>query len=448
MTPNFGTQARRIAVGVVLAALVGAGFMVASAGDDKQVLVARMADPGPIVVGNEVRMAGVVVGSISGIELVGGQAEMTMEVERSVLPLHRDATVRTRPVSLLGERFLDLDRGSDDEPVIPERSTMKVAAGKSTVDLDQVVTSLGGPTSEALAALLTTLGEGTGNNGKEIDQAIKALAPAMTDVGELGKVLDEQNALLTELLDQATPVGQAVATNHGRDLDALVSSTRSALAVVASERRAFDTALRDLPATLQQARTTLAELSRVSKAATPTLRAARPITNDLTQITGELDQFAAAAQPALSSLPPVLSKARALIDQAAPLVRDLRPGAKGLKSTAADAKPILMRVSTEFTTLMDFVKMWALSTNGKDAISHYFRGFVVNTPKALLQIPGPGIGPGSAPGKPAGPIGPAVPAKPDLLSGVPDLLDVLGGNATGLTPKQEGSLLNQILGGP
>ena len=35
---------------------------------------------------------------------------------------------------------------------------------------------------------------------------------------------------------------------------------------------------------------------------------------------------------------------------------------------------------------MDFVRKWALSTNGKDSLSHYFRGVVYLTPTALNSI--------------------------------------------------------------
>lgn len=444
-----------VAVAVVVTAAVTTGFGFASSGPQDVTLTTMFTDASPLIPGNIVRMDGVEVGQIDSVSLAHGQAAVKVKLQPSALPLHQDATAKIRPVTLLGERFIDLDRGSANAPVLSEPMVIPVDHTSRAVDLDEVLNSLDDPTSTALAALVTTLGEGTAGQGPNIDQALKALAPAMQNTQQLGDILNQQNAALSQLVDRATPVTQAVAGKDGQNLDQAVDSAKQMLAAVAAQRAAMQDALHQLPGTLTDAQHTLSEVAGVAEAGTPTLRAARPVTDNLPQITSELNTFADSANPALASLPPVLDRAKALLDQAAPAVRDLRPGAQALPGISASGNRLVGQLTPALSTALDFMKYWAMCTNGRDALSNYFRAFVVTTPQSLLQFPGVGL-----PGAPATPPAPVpvppnpVPAPP-ALPGIPGVGPILGqpapqndGNsATGLDQTQENSLLNQLLGG-
>jgi phospholipid/cholesterol/gamma-HCH transport system substrate-binding protein len=437
--------AKVILAPAVVAALVAAGFAVTNSGTKDVPVTVLFADASPLIPGNVVRMDGIEVGQIKSIGLQNGQAAVRMRLKPSVLPLHTDASAKIRPVTLLGERFIDLNRGSASAPAMSEPRVISARRTSSAVDLDQVLDSLDDPTSTALAALVTTLGEGANGQGGDIDQAIRALAPAMQDTQQLGTVLDQQNAVLAQLVDRATPVAQAVAGKNGQNLDQLVDSGKQALAAVAAQRKAMNDALDRLPETLRKAQRVLSQVAGVAEAGTPTLQAVRPVTDDLPQITEELNAFADSADPALTSLPPVLNRAKALLDQAAPVVRDLRPGAAALPGASASAHRLVGDLTPALSTALDFVKYWAMSTNGRDALSNYFRAFVVTTPKSLLQIPGVGVPTGTQ--KPAGQ---KVAGGKGPIAGLPPLTGSAGtdgSSATGLDQGQENSLLNQLLGG-
>jgi phospholipid/cholesterol/gamma-HCH transport system substrate-binding protein len=148
----------------------------------------------------------------------------------------------------------------------------------------------------------------------------------------------------------------------------------------------------------------------------------------------------------------VLDRAKALLDQASPLVRDLQPGAAALPAVGSSAHRLVGDLTPALSTALDFVKYWAMSTNGRDALSNYFRAFVVTTPKSLLQIPGVGLGPATPPAAPPPAAAPPS-AAPNPPQGAPALPILPGptpgdpGSATGLDQTQETSLLDQLLGG-
>lgn len=447
---------RRGLVAVIAVALVVASAVaIGRTGDSRHVVTAAFQDASPLVAGNLVKADGVQVGVISSIKLDHGRAMVEMELEPGALPVHDDASASVRAMSLLGERYVELKTGSPNRPAMDLPGEIPESRTSRSVGVEDLLNTLDDPTSAALASLVTTLGEGTAGQGQNIDAALRALEPAMNDTGRLGKVLGEQNAVLASLVDKTAPVTEALASGRGQKLDGLVGSTTTALRSAAEQRVALDATMQRLPETLNKAQQTLAEVGGLSKSGTQTLREVRPVTGNLPQITEELGRFADSADPALASLEPVLQRADQLLDQAEPVVRDLGPGGRALRSVSGSAEPLVNELQPNLTVVLDFMKFWALSTNGRDGVGNYFRGVVADTPQSLLQIPGVGLPgapepappaqrPGEGPGDPLGGVTGLLPPLPGVAPGAQPPAD---GSATGLDEQQEQSLVNQLLGG-
>jgi phospholipid/cholesterol/gamma-HCH transport system substrate-binding protein len=470
---NRAPRARLIAIAVVAIGAVTAASsgMAADQNPSTAIVVAKFADASPLLVGNDVKLLGVKVGSITSMSVdADGQADVGMELDAAALPLHTDAKALVRPVSLLGERYLELDRGSDNAPVLPRGAVIPSSQTGQNTDLDQVLNTVDDPTGQSLAALVTVLGEGAQGNGANIADTIKALAPAMTDTQGLADVLNQQNALVNGLVDKLGPVATALADDKGKTLDGLVSSTQQILNTTAANQQALDSTLAALPATVQTARDTLAQLTGTVASTVPTLQAIKPVTGSLTQISAELQQFAGAAQPALAGANPVLEKAQSLLDEARPVVETLSKSGPDTKALASSLKPIAGELTDNIDGVFAFIKNWALATNGADGLSHYFRAGLVVTPDTVSgAVPGLGsnLGIGGSPApltkNPGGqPVDPQAPQQPGggpagglLAGGGP--AGILGsllsptpspdGGVTGLTQQQESGVLGFLLGG-
>lgn len=415
-------------------------------------LVGMFADASPLDKGSDIRMSGVKVGSVTDIQLDNGAAKVTFSMTPGALPVHQDAKLTMRTVNVLGEHYVDLDPGSDSKPFLDTKVIPKTQTSNAP-GLSDVIDTFDDPTSTALAALVTSLGEGMDKSGPQTADAIKALAPALTNTKQLGDQLNGQNAVLTNLLDRAQPVAQAIDTQDGKVLDQLIANSQKTLSTLSNDQQAMGETLDQLPATLTDARTTLNQLSGTSDAATPTLQAVRPVTDDLKQITGELHGFSNSADPALQALQPVLQRANSLLDQAAPEVAQIRQAGPNLQSVAKGVRPLSDQLLDQHLgDLMAFVKKWSLSTNGRDALGHYFRGVVHITPDTLRNLAA-SVPPGLNAAPPSGgpPVGPPPLPLPNLLGPPPGAAPSAGAsdpnNATGLTPTQEHSMLGQLLGG-
>lgn len=439
---------RALVVALTLGAAATTTAVLTNDESDDVELTAVFADASPLYEGNAVKAAGVTVGEIESITLVDGAARVRMRVERSILPLHTDAEAVITEQDLLGERYVALDRGSPSAPLLDsERPVIEQSRTSRTVDLQSILDRVDNPTGTALAALVTTLGEGSSGRGKDIADALKALAPAMRQSGELSTILSDQNELLAHLVDTTEPVLSAMATEDGAALSRLVGSTDRTLTQVAEDRDAVREALERLPGTLAGARQTLARVAGVADNATPVLASMRPVTEDLRAISGELGELSAAADPALASLRPVLEHAQRLIDRAAPVAAALRPAGADLRTAAAGGRRLVDTAlsGAALGDLLEFVKNWALITSGYDGLSNYFRVAAISTPTALTTTatgPVPGLDrptPGKKPPSPPSLL------PPGLGGVVPDLLG--NGSATGLSADQENNLLDQLLGG-
>lgn len=376
-----------VRVAALVATLLVAAALSTAAGDneDSKQVVGYFADVSPLEVGSEIRAAGVKVGEVESIDLEDGRARVVLDVDAAVFPIHQDASLSIRPINLLGENFIELDPGSADEPAL--EGSIPVEQTGNIVTLQGVLDTVDDPTGTALAALVSELGAGVEGNGEEMAAAIKALAPAMQNVDRLGDVLRSQNKVLGELLESADPMASAVSGKEGERLDALVEQTRNLLVALGSEQEAIRETIAELPATLEEARTTLNSLDRVASKTAPTLKAARPVTDDLEKIAGEIQDFSVYATPAFASFDGVFAEADKLINQAAPMVAALRTSGNDLEGVAEGLVPAGDQLlDRHLGDLMSFVRKWALSTNGRDAVSHYFRGVFHVTPASLQAL--------------------------------------------------------------
>lgn len=403
-------------------------------GDGHVKIVAQFADAGAVIPGNDVKVDGVKVGSISGVEVVDGVAHLTLSINDSATPVFSDATAVVRPVSLLGERYVDVDRGTPTNDPIPDGGTIPLAQTDRSVDLDEVLNAVDDPTGTALAALITTLGDGMAGNGSNVAETLEVLRPALTETDQLVGLLDDQNALLNTLIEHMAPVTDALGGNGGVDLDALVENTNALLEATAGRVPELEATLRALPATMSTARTALQQIATLSGATTPALSALEPLTSNLVSFSEELQAFADAANPALASLEPVLVEGQSLIDAAGPVIRELRAAAPAAASDAEHLQPIAKELLGNIDHVLNFLRNWALTTNGHDGISHYFRAHVVAGTEDLLgvDLSGVGLGEGDAAASAAGnvPLG-LDQTLQDTLAAVGGTVDQVTGGGAG-----------------
>jgi virulence factor Mce-like protein len=250
----------------------------------------QVPDAAALVAGNDVRIGGKRVGTITKIsarKTPAGRtlARLDLKLDQTVEPLYTSTRVTVRPRSPLGLKYLD---------VVPHTSGRKLGAGqtlpveqaRTVVDLDEVFNAFDQGTRRNLQLTTVGLGGGLAGRGADVNAVIAAAPPLARDV----------EAVSANLADPRTGLRGAI---RG------VASTVEELAPVASE----------LGSLVQASDTTAGALASVAPELQDTISGLPP-----TETIGTR---------ALAGSRPVISDARAL-------VHDIRPGTRVLAGAATD----------------------------------------------------------------------------------------------------------------
>src|SRR3712207_2395354 len=103
-------------------------------------LKAVVPDAYKLVAGNEVREGGYRVGVVDQIRPVRlrdgtAGAELTLKLDKKASPVAADSTIRIRPRSALGLKYVELDRGTSAD-TLPDGSTITVDDRALTIELE------------------------------------------------------------------------------------------------------------------------------------------------------------------------------------------------------------------------------------------------------------------------------------------------------------------------
>ncbi|RYJ06423.1 MAG: MCE family protein, partial [Actinomycetales bacterium] len=105
--------------------------------------------------GQEVRVPGVMVGSITGADVnKDGRAEITMRVEKDT-EIYDNATLVLRPKSPLNEMYVTIAPGDSSARRVTSGHTFATASTRRPVQVDEVLGSLDDDARSALTSLLS-----------------------------------------------------------------------------------------------------------------------------------------------------------------------------------------------------------------------------------------------------------------------------------------------------
>jgi phospholipid/cholesterol/gamma-HCH transport system substrate-binding protein len=226
------------------------------------------------------------VGKITKLEL-GPDARALIELEitdEELTPLHQGTTAEVRSTSLAGiaNRYIAIKPGPNNEDPIASGGSLPAEDAQSQVDLDAVINTLNAESLGDLQTAVRGLGGAVEGRGKELERAIHALNPALSQTAATAREVIRDEAAFSRFLTDSASVVAAV-SSRSPDLERLVPATGATLAAVASRTAELDSSLRRLPPTLREANTTLVNLRALLQDARPAVRDARPVAEPLTE---------------------------------------------------------------------------------------------------------------------------------------------------------------------
>jgi phospholipid/cholesterol/gamma-HCH transport system substrate-binding protein len=223
---------------LVLAALLGLAFQFdAVKGWTARSYRAAFHDASGLAPGNEVRVAGVRVGKVTGVDLASGSGGMYVRVafrlDDDGVRLGRETGATIRIKTVLGQKYLALDpKGAG---TLPEDAEIPLSRTATPFDVVQAVSGLAGTLdridTEQLAKAFRTLSATFQNTPPAVDASLRGLS-------RLSETVASRDRELRELLTRARSV-TGVLADRDEEFRRLVADGEALLTEVSRRRDAI-----------------------------------------------------------------------------------------------------------------------------------------------------------------------------------------------------------------
>ncbi len=217
---------------------------------------ALFSEAGGLVPGNDVKVSGVKVGTVSDVSLQRGKALVTFLVNGGV-HLGSDTTAHIRTGTLLGQRVLTLE--SDGKGTLKAADVIPVSRTGSPYSLTQSLSDFTANTADtdtaALNQSLNTLSD-------TIDRISPQLGPTFDGVSRLSRMLNERNDSLASLLKSAADV-TGILGQRSQQVNALLLNANDLLGVLDQRRYAIVNLLANTSALSRQLSGVVADNEKV-----------------------------------------------------------------------------------------------------------------------------------------------------------------------------------------
>ncbi len=315
-----------------------------------------------LVVGNEVREGGFRIGQITKIAPVPGKgsgAQLTLSLDTSATPIPADSTIKIRPRSALGLKYVELVKGSSARE-LPDGATISASAGAVGPELDDFFSTFDAPTRANVDRNLDYLGQALAGRGNAVNRSLAALPELVSDLPPVMRTLSDADTRLRRLIAELgdttrilAPQSQPLATSFTSMADTFEAASR--------DPQALEDTIARTPATLDEGIASLPDTR-------PFLTRLAGISDEVRGTARELRVSLPSINRAIASGTRVLRRTPQFTDKLQGTLRALRDLAKspttdttlaGLTDTMKTLNPTLRYVGPQITVCNYFTYFWS-----------------------------------------------------------------------------------------
>jgi phospholipid/cholesterol/gamma-HCH transport system substrate-binding protein len=302
----------RVAAVLALVGAIAVILLLVVGGGSTYTVTAEFENASQLVTGNNVSVAGVPVGSVSGISLSqNGQALVQMEISDPAytpLPQGTHATVRSQSLSGIANRYVDLALPTrPDGQKISSGGDINQADTTSEVDLDQLFNTLNKPTVTHLQEVIRGFARSYDGVGAKANRGFYYLNPFLSTSRRVFGELNSQQANLEGLVVNGASL-MSTLDQKSPQISSLVANLNGMLGTIGSEQSSLASAVGQLPDFMRQFNTTAVNLRAALDDVQPLIDATRPVARKLQPFAKRLRGFARDAVPTVKGLNGIINK--------------------------------------------------------------------------------------------------------------------------------------------
>jgi virulence factor Mce-like protein len=314
-----------------------------------------------LVVGNEVREGGFRIGQVTKIDPVPGGhggAQLTLTLDTSATPLPTDSTVRIRPRSALGLKFVELTRGRSGRE-LADGATIATDANAVGPELDDFFSTFDERTRTNIDRNLDYFGTALAGRGTALNRTLASLPALFGDLPPVMRTLAAPDTQLQRLLTATADTARIVAplsSTFARGFSGMADT----FGALSRDPQALRDTIARSPATLDEGIVSLPETR-------PFLGRLAGISDEVRGTARELRRSLPAFNRALAAGTPVLRRTPQFTDDLEGTLRAARDLARspttdmtlaGLNATMNTLNPTLRWVGPHITVCNYFTYWW------------------------------------------------------------------------------------------
>ena len=286
-------------------------------------------DAARLVVGNEVREGGDLIGQVSKIENVRLKdgtvgASLRLSLLPKAAPIPDDSTILIRPRSTLGLKYVELIRGRS-RTELSEGSTLTASEAAATPELDDFFGIFDPPTRANIRRNLATFGGGFAGRGVDLNRTLAALPELLRDIQPVMRTLADDDTQLARFFDELADAARVVAP--------VSDEFARGFAAMADTFEGFSRDPRALQETIEESPETL-------RVGIRTLPVQRPFLRRLAGISDELQGTAAEVRASAPPISRALTAGTRVLPRTPRLNEDLRDALAGLAELGSSATTV------------------------------------------------------------------------------------------------------------
>lgn len=235
------SRRRRLITILIVLGVALSGFLVYRQLTGPIAYRAQLHNAAGIRAGDEVRIAGIQVGSVSSIAAKGALVEVDFTVDRGV-HLTTDTRTEVKLGSLLGQRFLQLSPG--DGPRLPSGGTLTLADADDSYTLEQfwldaspVIGELDLPTLSKAITVLTQSAGSSASTRSALDGLTQVANLVNQRSDEITRLVAATRAVTDQVVAQKSQLTSLL--THGGQVFSLIAQRRDAVARLLADGRSL-----------------------------------------------------------------------------------------------------------------------------------------------------------------------------------------------------------------
>ena len=287
----------------------------------------------------QVRSGAELIGQVSDTGVHEGKAVVELQLAAEEGPLLSDTTLRIRPRSPIGVRYVELHKGTQGEE-LAQGATIPATQTKATVTIDGALAALDKKTRAETQTFLKEFGAGFADRGVGGNKTVAVAPEFLQDTKSVSAAVTDLNGALSRFISSGQGAANAadpVTEDIGQGFEPEAASLRP----FKEQEQGVQDTLEEAPPTLQTARVELArtdpmvvETGAFARAARPLLQAGRGAFRETTEL---LDD----SQPSLRDLDHTLDLLDQAVDPTLGLLNTVNPVLPNIEDGLKNTLPIL-----------------------------------------------------------------------------------------------------------